>query len=313
MLSELERKLTALVGDATTARTHLSVVSTSDATPPAAGRGVCRVGVSALSAEPGFELGELLLEHGNGSATSRRVLPVGFRATLAFGVRPNGETGPQRASARALLLDDVSVVGHALARAEVRDGRAFRTAAPDPGFAVRSFALRDGATLGEVDDPFAAELDYLGSAIVWPPGPPTEEGLMRAIDTIMGVLPLAITADSPVVPTGGTTSVRIRGVGGERLADTDPETRESLELALTVVSDLPPDERGAITSGRAGLEVGVRIVAVSAPETVVAYSAPAGELGATRAEAVAVHLATPEGARGLFLGSAAVLLTPGEE
>src|SRR5687767_3567674 len=127
MLSELERKLTALVGDATTARTHLSVVSTSDVTPPAAGRGVCRVGVSAVSGEPGFELGELLLEQGNGSATSRRVLPVAFRATLAFAVRPSGETGPQRAAARALLLDDVAVVGHALARADVRDGRAFRT------------------------------------------------------------------------------------------------------------------------------------------------------------------------------------------
>jgi hypothetical protein len=187
---------------------------------------------------------------------------------------------------------------------------------------VHSFALGEGATRREpegssasagVEDPFVAELGYVGSAIVWPPGPPTQEGLMRAIDTIIGVLPLAITADSPVVPAGGTTSVRIRGVGGERLVDTDPETHEPLELALTVVSDLPPDERGAITSGQPGLEVGVRIVAVSEPETVAAYRAPAGELGATRAEAVAVHLATPEGARGLFLGSAAVLLTPGED
>jgi hypothetical protein len=107
--------------------------------------------------------------------------------------------------------------------------------------------------------------------------------------------------------------VRIRGVGGERLVEIDPRTREPLELALTVVSDLPPNERGAITSGAAGLESGVRIVAVGDPETVAVYRAPAGELGATRAEAVAVHLATPEGARGLLLGSAPVLLVPSEE
>ena len=66
MLSELERKLTAVVGDATTARTHLSVVSASDATAPAAGRGVCRVGVSALTAESAFERQELLLSKSNG-------------------------------------------------------------------------------------------------------------------------------------------------------------------------------------------------------------------------------------------------------
>ena len=136
---------------------------------------------------------------------------------------------------------------------------------------------------------------------------------MRAIDAIVAALPLSIATDSPVVPTGGTTLVRIRGVGGERLVDTDPETREPLELALTVVSDLPPNERGAITSGAAGLETGVRIVPVADPETVAGYRAPAGELGATRAEAVAVHLATPEGGRGLFLGSAAVILVPAED
>ena len=310
MLSELERKLTAVVGDATTARTHLSVVSASDATAPAAGRGVCRVGVSALTAESAFERQELLLSKSNGSATSRRVLPIGFRAVLAFAMRPSGADASERAAARTLLLDDVSVVGHALATAEVRDGRAFRTAAPDPGFAVRSFALAEGAVRGEAGDVFAAELTYDGAALIWPPGPPTQEGVTRAVDVILAALPVSIATDSPVVPTGGTTSVRIRGVGGRRLVDVDPPTREPLALALTVVSDLPPNERGAITSGAAGLETGLRIVPFADPETVAEYRAPTGDVGATRAEAVAVHLATREGARGLFLGSVPVILAP---
>jgi hypothetical protein len=312
MLSELERKLTALVGDATTARAHLSVVSIADATAPDAGRGVCRVAVSALTTESGFERDALLLERGNGSATSRRVLPLGVRARLAFAVRPSADTAPQRAAARTLLLDDLSIVAHALAASDVRDGRAFRTAVPDPGFAVTAFALADGSLPGEAEGLFVAELGYLGSASVWPPAPPTEEGLVRTIDAIVNVLPLAIAADAAVVPTGGSTTLRIRGVGGLRLLDIDPETRAPLALAVTVVSDLPPAERGAITSGEAGVELGVRIVPVSDPVTVVAYRAPVGELGATRAEAVAVHLATPEGARGLFLGAAAVLLTQSE-
>jgi hypothetical protein len=77
-----------------------------------------------------------------------------------------------------------------------------------------------------------------------------------------------------------------------------------------VISDLPPALRGTITSGADGAEPGLRIVSAGAASTVITYAAPTGNLGATRNEFVALHLATPDGQRGVFLGSAAIQLVP---
>jgi hypothetical protein len=77
-----------------------------------------------------------------------------------------------------------------------------------------------------------------------------------------------------------------------------------------VASDLPPAQRGIVTSGTAGAETGVRIVAVTLPETVVDYQAPSGNLGATRVEFVSVYVATGDLRRGILLGSVAVRLQP---
>jgi hypothetical protein len=133
---------------------------------------------------------------------------------------------------------------------------------------------------------------------------------MESVAPLLEALPLTIVPDDPVVSVGGSTTVRIRTVSGRRVT-AGGGAAESPRLALLVVSDLPPAERGAIASGTAGTEAGVRIVAASDPEVSVAYQAPTGDVGTTRSEQVAVHLARPDGTRGIFLGSAAIVLANG--
>jgi len=310
VLAALEQKLAALVGDAVAARTDLSVVAGGDDPAPDVGRGVVRAAVAELAAESGFVPDDVLVHRQNG--TSRRLLPVGFQATLEFVRRPTAASAAAARTARRLLLEDVSLVAHALAAAPVRAGGAFAVADPDPGFEVRGFGLGVGATPAERDDGlFTGLLRYGGRAVLWPPGAPQQEGVVLAVDALTSALPLTIGVDAPVVAAGGTTTIRIRGVGGQRLLDVDPFTQEPLQLALAVLSDLPPGERGIVESGTQGVETGVRLVTVGDLETTVVYRAPAPDAGPVVSETVAVHLATPEGVRGVFLGATAVLVAEG--
>lgn len=307
MLAELEKKLAALVGDAVAARTHLSVLRAgTQRNPPQAGRGQVIVGVQALDHAAAFRQEGFLVSQTNGGATSRRLLDVRCTAALSFLLRPANENATGLAAGRTLLLEDVSLVGHALGDPQVRTGAAFVTAAPDPGFLVRRFELAEGTiATARTESLLAAELRYAGEAAIWPPGVAQDEGVIGAVDLVREILPLTVAVDEPVVTTGGLTSVRIRASSGGRAAGAGATA--PLELALAVVSDLPPEERGAITSGSAGV-AGVRLVEATAPETVVAYRAPEGDLGAVRSERIAVHLARPDGTAGIFLGSAPVLL-----
>jgi hypothetical protein len=303
VLAELEKKLASLVGDAVAARPHLSVLRAgTQRNPPQAGRGQIVVGVQTLDHEAAFRHEGFLVATSNGGTTSRRVLDVGFGASLAFLLRPANENAGGLGAARTLLMDDVSLVGHALGDQSVRTGAAFVTAAPDPGFLVRRFELGAGTiATARVDALLTGELRYTGEAAIWPPGVVQDEGVIATVDLVRELLPLTVAVDEPVVVTGDETTVRIRASAGRRVEE------GPIELALTIVSDLPPDERGAITSGAAGV-AGARIVPVTAPETLVVYRAPEGDLGAVRSERIAVHLARPDGAAGVFLGSAPVLL-----
>lgn len=312
MLNELEGKLTAVVADAVATREGLDVVEAgAPLAEPNAGDGVIRVALTRLEAEAGFEPALRAFGNGGGPARSRRVLPVRFGASLAFARRPAAAGAASATAARRLLLEDMSLVGHALADAQVRTGAAFATAG-DSGFEVRAFELANGTVAGEpADGLLRGELACTGQAIIWPPGVSAEEGEISAVDALTAVLPLTILADSPVVEVGGSTSVRIRSVGGRRLADTGTGARAAQRLAVGVVSDLPPAQRGTITSGDPGVQAGFRIVPAAEPETVVVYHAPTGDIGATRSERIAVHLATTGGATGLPLGVTVVGLHPG--
>ena len=185
MLSGLEGKLTAVVADALAARDDLTVEqSAGPATDPAAGSGVVRVALTSFDAEAVFEPGRQVLVGGGGQARSRRVAPVVFAATLRFVRKPatGGDLAAAAAEARRLLLDDLAVAGHALADERVRSGAAFAVAG-DPGFEVRAFGLVTGTVAAEPDGGVVrGELACGGRAIVWPPGPPADEGVIASVD-----------------------------------------------------------------------------------------------------------------------------------
>ncbi|HMX23781.1 MAG TPA: hypothetical protein PKA11_12525, partial [Accumulibacter sp.] len=234
-------------------------------------------------------------------ATRRRVLPVSFSARIAFVRRPLGDAAAQRVAARALLLDDLACAAHWLAAPTVRDGSDLRSAAADPGYAVQSFELTGGGADEDVAAGlFNGRLTCGGQATVWPPGPPELEGVIDRLTVYSSAVPLTLGAQPPQVPAGGTARLVIRGATAGRA------------LALSVASDLPPAQRGTIVSGQPGAvgEGGdCRLHPVLGAETLAEYHAPqAADLGALRQEVVNVHLATPDGRRGLFLGALVVRL-----
>lgn len=312
MLGELERKITAVIADGAASRPHLSVVAApSTDTPPDPDEGVVRIALARLTPEPVFQPGQFAQVSGGGPPRSRRVMLMHFTVHLAFSLRPRTDNATTNQASRGLLLDDISIIAHLLAAPEVQNGKAFVSAAPDPGYRVLNFQFERGSSVpAPADGLLTGNLTYRGLAEIWPPAVSREEGEIRTLDTTIVPLPLEIVLDRPTLLANGTTTARIRGVGGRRLVNAAGD-REPLRLALTVLSDLPPDQRGVITSGEAGAETGSRIVVGGATETIVTFQASALAPDQPRTEYIAVHLATPDRLRGLFLGSAAVQTLPG--
>jgi len=313
MLADIEKKLTAILGDGLVARTHVQVVEAAGQAAPAAGKEVVTVSLPSVSSEAGFDRERSRISPVNGgSASVQRVLPLRFVAQIDFAIRPQDTNVTSINAARALLLDDVSLSAYLLADQPVTDGSAFQTAAPDPGFEILSFAFTTGTVGDIVDGTISAQLLYGGVAAIWPAGVSQRQGTIVAIDPTLIALPIQTVTDLSSVVAGTGTSVRIRSVNGQRLSNASTRARSPLQLAVTVISDLPMGQRGTITSGSPGAESGFQIVTTADPETVVGYKAPAvNNLGNTRVEFIAIHIATPDGHSGAFLGSAAVALVPG--
>ena len=310
MLATIEQKLTSILGDDLAARAHVDVLEAPGPPTPAAGRGAVLVALAELTPAPLFEREQFAF---NG-AQSRRILPLQFAINVDCAMRPAGNSGAQLASARELLLADVSLIAHGLARPELLNGKGFAVADPDPGFRVLTFALTTGAVIRDADATsglLSARLHYRGSAEIWPPGVTQDEGEILAIDTVSVALPLSIVASNPVLRAGQTAIVTTRSLPLSRLVTHTPTNRAPLQLAVTVLSDAPPAQRGTITGGSAGQEAGFRIIDVTPPQTAITYQAPAAAIARTRVEYVAVHLATPDGHRGVFIGSIAMRLEPG--
>src|SRR5262245_27970896 len=183
MLGELERKLTALVGDLLAGRAGLAVVGAAEAGPaPAAGEGRVRVGLADLAPRAAFEPGQFAAAGADGAPARRRVLALQFTARLAFLREPADGTPAALATARARLLDDLSLAAHGLSAAALRDGADFATDSPDPGFRVAAFDLQSGSASPGAAGPaaggaggaappggLAAELVYRGQVEIWPP------------------------------------------------------------------------------------------------------------------------------------------------
>jgi hypothetical protein len=312
MLGELERKLTAILGDGLVGRPHVQVVE-GGAAPPDAGKEVVQVSISDFISEPIFEREQFSISATapNSPAPVRRILRLQLGTHVSFSIRPQDDTAGSIIAARSLLLDDIALAAHLLASDAVQSGSAFKTNALDPGFETLAFILEKGTVPRDlVSGLLSAELQYRGTALIWPPGVVDNQGKVVAVDPSLVALPIETKVDDPSVRAGAGTRVRVRSVHGSRLFDPKTGRRAPLQLAVTVVSDLPTGQRGAITSGNPGVETGFRIVATGEKETVMDYTAPAGDLGTTRVEFVAIHLATPSGHSGTFLGSAAVPLVP---
>ena len=306
MLGAIERKLTSLIGDGLATRTHLSVI-TAPGSSAAVGAAHGRLTVSVAEAAPreAFERGFVTDLQSAGGPASRRVLPLAFRARLDFRHQPAGNSDAELAAARSLLLDDLALTAHMLSAEAVRSGKSFANGAADPGYRVLSFELDKAVVDRDVtNQSLTAAIEYLGTAEIWPTGVSQAEGAIASVETLVAPLPIVLRPVKQEVVQGGTARIGVSALPATT------KTRGPLQLAVRVVSDLPPAQRGHITNGEAGTETGLRLIAATAPETVIAYSAPAGDLGVSRVEFVAVHLATPDKRKGELLGSAAIQLVP---
>jgi len=305
MLGPIEGKLTALVAELVAARGHLSVQrAPGPLAALQAGAGAVLVSVAAVTPLASFELGRRSFE----GTESRRVLPLQLAAKLEFFVRPLDASAGALAAARDLLLDDLSIVSHGLADDRTTSGGSFAVSADDPGFRVRAFSLESGEVARDLAGTnLAGSLRYRALGEIWPPGAGVQVGEIRAIDTVLVSLPLEIERRELVARSGQSTLVRVRSLGAARLVQREPRQAELARLAVTVSADVAPAERGSIAGGAPGAETGFRIIELTPPETSIRYQAPAS-VNRSRLEYVAIHLATPDGQRGAFLGSVAVRL-----
>ena len=309
MLGDLERKLAAVVADGVAARTHLAVgIAPLDA--PDLGKGTITVGLSEVAPDPGFAPSKLEVGGTAASPNSRRVLPLGFKAALSFILRPAADTAAAHGDARALMLEDMAAVAHLLSDPGMNTGGGFAIAAPDPGFSVQEFALDSGAIQsGLQSGNYAGQLHYRGRAEVWPTGAQSPEGVIQAVDPLIVPLPLGLRVADAGVRPGGSTTVTVDAPQAQRIGATVSGPRAVVRLAVSVLADVPPAQRGTIPAGVAGAETGTRILTVSGPRLAVPYQAPAGNPGPSgRIEYVAVHLATTANTTGVFLGAAAIRL-----
>ena len=160
MLGELERKLTALVGDLLAQRTDVKVLTAADPSTPGTGEGTVHVALSDLSACAVFEHGQFAAAGTGNSPARRRIQPLQFAARLEFNRNPQGSSPAARSTARGRLLDDLSLVSHGLGTLALRTGAVFATDNPDPGFRVVAFELESGVTAvtpaGSAANPLAA-------------------------------------------------------------------------------------------------------------------------------------------------------------
>jgi hypothetical protein len=306
MLSQFEQKVTAVVADAIPARPGLGVFA-APGPPDALVNGSARVVVALRELTPAatFARDDITASRSK-PITLRRVMPLRFALDVRLRVRPNGTTAQALTDARAALLDDVSRAIHALHDDLLRGGQDFDVDGDDPGFSVSSFVLAAANVQPElVGELVAADLRYVGDAEIWPPNVTRPGDEIIGVDVITAAQPLRITAGPSRLAAGGTSTIRIQSVRGMRLQK-EGDPRLPLHLAVHVVSDLPPADRGTIANGTAG-KGGLKLVTVDPEESVatIEYVAPQS-VARSQAELVVVHFATPDKTAGVLLGSVAI-------
>src|SRR5579885_1574311 len=308
MLNALELRIVAVVADRLAGRDHLTVhAGPAPAAAPEPGQGRLFVTLADFSPNTAFraERVRAILS----PPSSRRVLGLEGLVRLRFQLQAAAATPDSIDQARALLLEDLSLAAHALADPVVLAGSVFETEA-DSGFRVTSFALEKGTGDAVIPGITASgELAYRCQVEIWPPKTPEAEGVMTDFSRTIAVLPLDLRPAEPVVFSGQRITLRVRALPLLRPAAAG-QPAAPMSVAVRVLSSAPPSARGAVTSGSDGKEAGVRLVAATAPETLIVFQAPALASG-ERTEYVALHFATPDGKAGVFLGSIAVRIRGG--
>ena len=307
MLAALESKLTARVAEALGTRGVAVSQAPLPLDAPVAGQRRVRVSLDSVAAAQNFEAERTMFTGEAPDLRGRRVVHLGFTCRVRGMAQPAGAQPQQVSDARRLLLEDLSIVLHAL------DGTPFRTgddldAAGDPGYDVLSFVLAGGSVKADlVDGAVLGELEYRGTARVWPPGVSEEGTIIRQVDTLIEALPVDLRAVQPVLRAGDRTEVRVKVLS--RTRGSGPSTAPA-RLAVTVLGDLPPAERGSLADGSAASTPGFTVYAVQQGVATITYVAPPPGFPRARTEHVAVHVATPDGTPGLQLGTVPIRLTP---
>ena len=299
MLAEIEKKLASLLADALAARAHLTVTQAPGPPVPSAdGQGVAVVSVAEATPLTLFDPGHF--EVRRNPARKQRVLPVSLGAAIDFAIKIPAAAGGLAAS-RTLLLDDLALSSHFLADAKIRSGASFAVANPDPGFKVDEFALGKSTVNRDPQNGLlTARLECLGKAEIWPAGSIQPEGQIDAIDVKLVPQPLTFKPLQPAIRMGGMLPLRVAGLPVRRGPAKAPGP---FAVAVRVLSDVPPDQRGTIANGVAGAESNLRIVDAATPETELQYQAPAAGVKNLRIEVVTIFFATPERKPGAFLGA----------
>ncbi|MGC4084811.1 MAG: hypothetical protein QM736_22535 [Vicinamibacterales bacterium] len=307
MLGALESRLTAKVADALNGRGAIVVSAPLPVVAPAAGQRVVRVSVDGVAAGAAFEPERSMFTGQAPDQRSRRVIHVTFTAKVRAIAQPSALEAQPAADARRLLMEDLSLVLHALDAAPFRTGDDL-DASGDPGYDVLGFALAGGTVRPElVDGAVVGELEYRGAVRLWPPGVSEEGTTIRGVETVVESLPIEITPLQGSVRTGERTTIRVNVLSRSRGAGA---ARVPARLAVTVLGDAPPAERGTLAGGAASSLAGFTTFVVDKGVARIEYVAPPSGLMRPRTEHVAVHLATPEGAPGLLLGSSAIRVVP---
>ncbi|MEN3333439.1 MAG: hypothetical protein V7641_2804 [Blastocatellia bacterium] len=307
MLAEIEKKTAALLADALAARSHLSVtVAPGPPAPTVEGKEVAVVSITEVMPETAFNPERFIVQ--TSPAQTRRVLSVSFIAAIDFAIRA-ADTPAGLTAARTLLLDDLALSSHFLIGDKIRHGASFVVANPDPGFRVTGFAVvKNVFNRDPQQGLLTARIECRGQADIWPPGTAQPEGQIGAVDINVIPQPIDIVPLQPVVSTGGTLRLHVRGLPTRRGPGAPPGP---FAVAVRVLSDVPPDQRGTIANGINGAESNLRIVNVSSPDTEVQYQAPAAGIDTMRIEIVTLYFATPERKPGAFLGAVPIQVRGG--
>jgi hypothetical protein len=311
MLGSLESRLTAEIAEALEGRPAVLVVTAPlPLAAPAAGERSVRVSLEEMLPDSHFEAERTGFAGASPSVQTRRVVQLGFLARVHAIACPQAQSAAEINHSRQLLLEDLSLVVHALDAPSYRDGHDLAGSAPDPGYEVTEFHLSKGGIRPDlIENCLVGELEYEGKARIWPPGVSEEAGEIRVVDSVVEALPIELRATQPVVRAGGQTVVRVRVLSPLRRMNGNATA--AMRLAATVLGDLPPAERGTISSGTPAPDTAFRLHAVGDAPVEIAYAAPPGKVTRPRIEFVAVHLAAPDGAPGVFLGSTPIRIVPG--